>query len=167
MNETTPATDDRRIRRVGWIWAFAQFLLLIVWVLLFRTNLDDIDVDPLHSHHLLGIAVMSIGVIMLVMAAATLRSALTPNPVPRPGALLVTGGLYGRMRHPIYVAMVLLLVGGTIVAYSTELLIGTIVLLAFYLTKARFEETQMVARYPEYDDYRRRTGSFIPKMRRR
>ena len=167
MNGTTPATDDRRMRRVGWIWALGQFLLLIAWVLLFRTNLYAIDFDPLHSHHLLGIAVMTIGVILLIMAAATLRSALTPNPVPRPGALLVTGGLYGRMRHPIYVAMILLLVGGTIVAYSAGLLIGTIILLLFYLTKARFEESQMVARYPEYDDYRQRTGSFIPKIRRR
>jgi protein-S-isoprenylcysteine O-methyltransferase Ste14 len=167
MNDAQPTPDDVRSRRIGWIWALAQFLLLILWVLLFRHNLGTIDFDPLHPHHLLGIAFMAIGFIVLIMAAATLRSGLTPNPVPRPGAMLVTGGLYGRMRHPIYFAMILLLVGGTMLAYSMSLLLGTILLLLFYLSKARFEEKVLAQHYPDYDAYRQRTGAFTPKVRRR
>jgi len=76
---------------------------------------------------------------------------------------LVTGGIYGYIRHPMYSSL-LLLAWGALLKHVT---LGTIALavaasVALAAT-ARFEEAENLVRFgEEYREYKRRTRMFVP-----
>jgi protein-S-isoprenylcysteine O-methyltransferase Ste14 len=75
---------------------------------------------------------------------------------------LVTTGPYRYMRHPIYAA-ILLFVWAGIAANRSPLSIALgIVATAMLVLRMIFEETLVRQRYPEYDEYARRTKRVIP-----
>lgn len=84
------------------------------------------------------------------------------RPELRPGARLVTGGPYRRIRHPMY-ASVLLGVGALVVADSRPWRIALLAaLLVVLLLKAAREEEYLRAAFPEYAAYAARTWRLVP-----
>lgn len=78
-------------------------------------------------------------------------------------SVLVKEGLYGYIRHPLYLSLFLL---GTGVMLKdpgiVQLIFGAINLTAVYIT-ARIEEKEMVTRFgSEYQEYMKETRMFIP-----
>lgn len=101
-----------------------------------------------------------------VAGAAGLRlgTALTPLPIPRDGAGLVTSGLYRWVRHPIY-SGVLLAAGGLVVwGASAAHVIGLLVLYAVLRTKSVGEEKMLAERHESYAAYARTTGRLVPNV---
>lgn len=103
-----------------------------------------------------GFLVAALGFALAVWAGVTMGHSLSPFPRPPRDAELVDRGPYRFLRHPIYVGGVLFFAGLSLV-FSVYGLALTAVLAAFWLAKARLEERHLVARFPEYADYRRRT----------
>ncbi len=85
-------------------------------------------------------------------------------PTPRPNAQLITRGPYRYVRHPMYVALSLMMVG--IAGYNQGLrnASGALLVIVVVTVKAAIEERLLSARYPEYDAYRARTRRFIPGL---
>jgi len=84
------------------------------------------------------------------------------RPELKPGARLVTGGPYRRIRHPMY-ASVLLGVGALVVADSRPWRIALLAaLLVVLLLKAAREEEYLRAAFPEYAAYASRTWRLVP-----
>jgi len=84
------------------------------------------------------------------------------------GHRLVTDGPFGRVRHPLYLAMGLLLLS-PVIGLSSWLGAATAVPLFAYGTylRARAEEKVLGEAFgPEYEDYRRRVPAFIPRLRK-
>jgi protein-S-isoprenylcysteine O-methyltransferase Ste14 len=111
---------------------------------------------------LVGDLLCLLGVGLLFVALRTIGPALRFEPAPRPGAPLVTRGVYGRLRHPMDTAIVLVVFGLTLRGVTPwgAALAGAIVV--FVLVRARYEETLLLARYPEYAEHRARTrGVFV------
>ncbi|HEY0845077.1 MAG TPA: isoprenylcysteine carboxylmethyltransferase family protein [Noviherbaspirillum sp.] len=76
---------------------------------------------------------------------------------------LATTGLYARMRHPQYVAFVLIMFGFLLQWPTLVTLLMFPVLLVVYARLAKSEEYDMVKLFgDEYETYRRRTPAFIP-----
>lgn len=76
---------------------------------------------------------------------------------------LATGGIYEHMRHPQYVAFVLIMFGFLLQWPTIVTLLMFPILVFVYARLARTEERDMVAEFgPEYEQYRRRTPAFIP-----
>lgn len=108
---------------------------------------------------LTGLAVMAVG-------ATALGRGLTAVPLPNRHAQLRTGGLYARVRHPIYSGL-LLTAGSVVAASGTGVRVVPFVLLVVLLTvKARWEETRLARRFAGYADYAARTPRFVPRRRR-
>lgn len=102
------------------------------------------------------------GVVLAVWGVVALGPALTASPIPRRDASLVTHGVYGFVRNPIYTGLMLGGVGLVVFGGSWWHLAtwaGLIVLLA---AKARWEERMLAAEHPEFEDYARRVGRFLP-----
>jgi len=59
----------------------------------------------------LGGALFALAVAIALAAGRRFKSAGTPVPVNRPTTAIVTGGIYGRTRNPIYLGMTLALAG--------------------------------------------------------
>jgi protein-S-isoprenylcysteine O-methyltransferase Ste14 len=140
----------------------AQLLLLAALVLIPR--------GALWSNGAAAIAVtvvlVLLGAALAVLGAVGLGPALTASPIPRHGANLVTHGVYGVVRNPIYTG---LLVGGLgLVAFGASLwhILTWVALLALFAGKARWEERMLRAQHPEFDEYAARVGRFLPGIGR-
>lgn len=111
-----------------------------------------------------GAALCGIGLVLLLSAFVSLRSAIQIAPEPKPGSRLVTGGVYKALRHPIYTAIVILVVGLFLRKPTVFVAIASAIVIAFLVVKARFEEQLLAARYPEYGEYRARTWGILPRL---
>jgi protein-S-isoprenylcysteine O-methyltransferase Ste14 len=79
---------------------------------------------------------------------------------------LATTGLYGRMRHPQYVAFMLVMFGFLLQWPTLLTLVMFPVLVMVYIRLARREETLVIQEFgDEYRRYRARTPAFIPRLR--
>jgi len=81
---------------------------------------------------------------------------------PRRSGTLITSGVYSRVRHPMYTAVITSL-GGYALAFGSlwavPFWLGCTI---FYIIKAVKEERLLAEHYAEYEDYRRRSWRFIP-----
>lgn len=111
-----------------------------------------------------GYFISMAGAVILLISLVGLGKSLTALPNPKTNATLVTTGLYRYMRHPIYTGLLLLGLGQVFSAGPLPQLIFYILLLGLLISKARFEETLLRQKYPEYDSYARRTGRFFPGL---
>lgn len=111
-----------------------------------------------------GSAAVVAGAAVLGVAALNLGRSLTALPTPAARATLRTGGLYRFVRHPIYSGLLALVFGGAVAARSVVRLALATALLALLKRKATWEEAMLRQRYPEYDEYARRTPRFVPRF---
>jgi protein-S-isoprenylcysteine O-methyltransferase Ste14 len=102
-----------------------------------------------------GVPLAAAGAIGFVWAARTMGKSLTPYPRPRESGELILKGPYRFVRHPIYVAGFLFFLG---VGLSSSLpaTVGALALGALWRRKAAVEEAHLLARFPEYENYRER-----------
>jgi len=91
-----------------------------------------------------------------------LRRSFRVAPTPRRDGRLVTHGIYGFLRHPMYTSVVLVVLGLALVRPDALVLGSALVNLLFYLGKARYEEGLLLDHYPGYAAYRRRTIGVLP-----
>lgn len=84
----------------------------------------------------------------------------------RRGGDLITGGVYGVVRHPQYLGIILLTLGITIRALRPASLIAWIALLVGYLILASLEEKHLLETYGEkYGEYSKRTAFIVPYIK--
>ena len=120
-------------RTAGWLWVAGQFTALGVLLFLpWRTP------NPL----LLSIgAVVALGGGFLGLATSrALGDAFTLSPVPIAGSGLRTTGVYSVIRHPMYAAVLLIVIGVLIAAGSIWGWAWGVVIAVFFLLKSRWEE---------------------------
>jgi protein-S-isoprenylcysteine O-methyltransferase Ste14 len=87
---------------------------------------------------------------------------LSPFPKPSACATLVTTGIYGLMRHPLYTAVFCGSVGWALVWQSWPALLAGLALAPLFDGKARREERWLRQQFPEYSAYERKVRRFIP-----
>ena len=137
----------------GEAWTVAQFAL-------FGVLLVAPDAGP-HwpralslTGRLIGVSLLASGGYLVLRGMTDLGPSFTPLPRPKDDAALVRAGVYGWVRHPIYLGAVLTGFGWAALTASTtrQLLAGG--LLALLNAKADREEAWLLARFPEYAAYR-------------
>ena len=104
----------------------------------------------------LGVLIAIGGAVVIAKAGWALGSGLTPFPRPSEAGELVETGPYAVVRHPVYSGGILVFVGISL-ALSPWALIGTAALAVLWALKSRIEERFLLARYPAYAGYCRRT----------
>jgi protein-S-isoprenylcysteine O-methyltransferase Ste14 len=78
-----------------------------------------------------------------------------------PEQQVVSSGIYGYIRHPIYTGDLLLLAGLEL-ALNSWLVLGVLAPLVMVVRRAKAEEAILSRALPEYADYTARTKRFIP-----
>lgn len=83
------------------------------------------------------------------------------------GHALVTRGVYGRIRHPIYAAIWLMIIGQALLLHNWIAgMAGWVLFLPVYLIRTPREERMMLEHFgDEYRDYLSRTGRIFPRFR--
>ena len=114
----------------------------------------------------LGVLILAVGVFIFWRAHADLGLNWSPSLEIREKHELITRGIYGVIRHPMYASQWL-------VAIATPLLLhnwiaGFLNLLAFipfYFLRVKAEEQMMLDSFgTEYQEYMKKTGGVLPKM---
>jgi len=110
----------------------------------------------------IGASLTVLGVSIAVLAVRDLGTSLTPVPRPKPDARLIQTGIYGHVRHPVYLGVIVAALGWALFSASILALIFTVVLSVFLDMKSRREEVWLREHYPMYAHYARRVKRFVP-----
>ena len=115
---------------------------------------------------LAAVAVL-LGVVVLVGAFVRFvrEGSGTPAPVA-PTDRLVIGGMFRFVRNPMYLAVVTILLGQSVLFASTTLLMYALLVWAAMVAFVRwYEEPVLAARYgQQYEDYRRNVRAWWPRL---
>lgn len=99
---------------------------------------------------------------MAALALTKIRRYLTPLPHPVAHSELVTSGIYGWVRHPLYSCQLIAGLGWTIFTLSA-LHLGLLVAgFLFFDYKAKIEERWLTERHPGYRVYAHRVRKLLP-----
>lgn len=111
----------------------------------------------------IGIGFTALAGALLVWTFQSLGKNLTDTVVTRREHSLVTSGPYRWVRHPLYLACGLGVVGGSVATANWFFaIVGTIVL-TLLVRRTRIEEARLVERFgDEYRNYMRHVGRFLP-----
>lgn len=110
-----------------------------------------------------GIVVVG-GLAIAVWGVVGLGSALTASPIPKERAPLVTHGIYGLVRNPIYTGLIFIGAGLALFGASWWHLVTWIVLLVVLTVKTFWEEHLLYETHPEFGEYAVRVGRFFPGL---
>jgi protein-S-isoprenylcysteine O-methyltransferase Ste14 len=150
-------------RGEGWL-AIQIVLMAAVFIACFAAVRGSLPAVHLPYGPLLGVVLLVIGLVIVALARVQLGGAWTALPRPVAGGQLAQQGVYSIVRNPMYDAVILFGVGGSLISGSVAGLILTVVLAAFLVLKAHREEAWLRLQYPDYDEYARRVKRFVPGL---
>jgi protein-S-isoprenylcysteine O-methyltransferase Ste14 len=101
-----------------------------------------------------GMGIVLLACTLLVAGILGLGASFAVFPEPTPDVELVTSGIYGRARHPIFGGWILVGLGFG-VAFSPWALPLSGILALELLGKTSVEERHLTVQYPAYVEYRR------------
>ena len=139
-------------------WVVLQVLLIAAIVLVPRRSPEAFP-SWLRS---LGLPLMAAGAALGGTAVLNLGSNLTPLPKPVANGQLVRSGAYSIVRHPIYLAVVLGMIGVSLLRASIGGLALCGLLFAFFDRKASREEAWLRERYADYAEYQQHVRRLLP-----
>lgn len=149
-----------RYKRYHGIARFFAFESVFILVLL---NFRVWFFNPFSPFQVVSWFLLIISVYVVITGYLLLKRKGKPDSNFENTSLLVQSGIYGYIRHPLYLSIFLL---GTGIMLKNpapaQLVLGVINLLAVYIT-ARIEEKEMIAKFgTEYIEYMKKTKMFIP-----
>lgn len=114
------------------------------------------DVEgPWSIGRVLGAVLALAGTVLALDSARRIGPAMTASPLPRPNAVLVDSGAFGVVRHPIYLGVTLLMLGGSLAVGSIPASVLSLLLVPYFNQKAKFEEKHLKIAVPGYTAYSR------------
>lgn len=114
----------------------------------------------------LGLPPIATAISIAEIARRDLGKNLTMAPTPTSDGHLVDAGIYGIVRHPMYLSATLGMLGWAAITRASAAIVAVPVAFAFFSAKASHEERLLSQRYAGYSDYRRRVpGRLVPRTR--
>lgn len=140
------------------IFVLLQFVLFIA----FTFEVNSLRIFFPDYLFWIGVGVLVLGAFVTLWAVLQLNVHLSPFPSPLPGSKLKVVGAYKWARHPIYTGVILAFLGFAIIADSGyKLIVAGFLFLLFYF-KSQYEEQRLLVMFPEYQEYKQKTGRFFP-----
>lgn len=114
----------------------------------------------------LGVAVLALALFVFARGHADLKKNWSPTLEIYEGHDLVTGGIYGVIRHPMYASQWLFNIAQALLLQNWIAgLAGLVVFVPFYWLRVHEEEKLMLDAFGEkYRKYMQTTGRVLPKM---
>ena len=80
---------------------------------------------------------------------------------------VINKGVFGIVRHPIYLGSILFYFGSVVISFSFVCFLIWIIIVLFYCYIAKYEEKILIEKIgPEYLNYMKKTGFLIPKIKK-
>ena len=149
-------------RRGEW-WLLAQLTLISCHLLPPWPTPDSLGLQWPLLFTITGAVVLAIGLGLALQGFVCLGPSLSPLPDPKPGADLVTTGVYEHCRHPLYRAVLVCSLGVVIALGSVLHLMLLLGLCAVLIGKAHREESALIRTLPSYATYMAQTPAIVPR----
>jgi Putative protein-S-isoprenylcysteine methyltransferase len=146
---------------VGYGWVVVQIALFVLYGLALAWGASA----SWGVWRWLGAPLVAMGAWVGLAALRMHGRKLTPLPEPNPALGLLRSGVYAVIRHPMYTGLLLCAFGLAILLQKPLGVAMAVALTVFFNLKAREEERRLLRCYPEYADYQRTTGRFLPRWR--
>jgi protein-S-isoprenylcysteine O-methyltransferase Ste14 len=117
----------------------------------------------------IGIAAMLGGLVLCLVAQRAMGASWRIGVDPDERTDLVTTGLFDRVRNPIFTATLIFAAGSALTVTSPITVLGLFAAAAGIVAQVRLvEEPHLAAAHGQaFEDYTRRAGRFLPRLRRR
>jgi protein-S-isoprenylcysteine O-methyltransferase Ste14 len=110
-----------------------------------------------------GFALMVLAIWTNYIARRDLAEAWSPT--SEAGDRLVTNGIYGRIRHPVYASLILFLTGALLIGLSAATLLFFVLFIAALAVRINREEKFLLEKFGEdYARYARKVPRFLPRI---
>lgn len=137
-----------------------MFLISVLYRREWQLNMYPLDVVTLVIGTLIAVA----GIAIIAKA----KSQLGKNYSPCFDSLLPfdinAKGMYGRIRHPIYLGNFMRVIGYSIMCGSAVVWALAAVMIYYFNRSAKVEESTLSQKFPEYREYMAKTGRYLPKI---
>ena len=111
----------------------------------------------------IGVLVVVVGITIATAASRVLSVSTVADMRTERQPELVTRGIYARIRHPLYLATILLFLGLVALYPFPRVAVFSLSFCLYIVIGAKLEERKLVIRYgQEYLDYRKRAGFLLP-----
>ncbi|MFX1559907.1 MAG: methyltransferase family protein [Promethearchaeota archaeon] len=115
---------------------------------------------------LLGAVSGLAGVILAMIASRVIDVSTVADMRTDRKAELITGGIYARVRHPLYLATILVFIALALVYPFPRVIVFSLCMIFYTMIGAYFEERKLVLNYgDEYLEYKKTAGFILPKLR--
>ena len=150
---------------------FARFFAFEAILALILVNLPHWFADPFGARQLVSWFLLGVSVMHVVWGFALLRRLGGSRPAAEASPAfewentghLVTSGIYGYIRHPMYSSLLFLAWGALLKSVTVEALVLCALASVALVLTARAEEAENLTRFgQEYRDYMKRTRLFVP-----
>lgn len=146
-------------------WVLLPFLVLgyvLAWLPAYTDRHDVWAIDG-DAVRYLGLVLYVVGGVLRLAPVFVLGRRFSGLVAIQERHELVTGGLYGVIRHPSYLGLLLLLFGWALVFRSAIGVLVSLLLLPPLVARMNSEEALLASEFGErYADYRRRTWRLLP-----
>lgn len=152
--------EDRSNRWV--LVAFTVLGLLLAYVPAYTDRKDFLTIDG-DAVRWLGVVLFAVGGALRIWPVFVLGNRFSGLVAIQPGHTLVTGGVYGVIRHPSYLGLLVNSLGWALAFRSTAGIVLTLAILLTLLARIRAEEKLLEEQFgDQYRAYRARTRRLIP-----
>ncbi len=122
-----------------------------------------VGTGKLFPQHSVVFILLTISLLLGVWAILAMKfHTVTALPSVRQGGQLCTSGPYRLIRHPMYTAVVLLLLALLLNDYSHIRLIMLLIVFVDLIVKIKVEEKILLAHYEGYQAYMKKTKRIVP-----
>ncbi|MCP4140425.1 MAG: isoprenylcysteine carboxylmethyltransferase family protein [Chloroflexi bacterium] len=130
-----------------------------IWALITHPqNLSTFSVQSI-----IGLALVIIGLIIMIVGQATLRRNYSGTVVIRDDHQLITHGIYRFTRNPIYLGLIMVVIGLPVYAASLRGFLASLILIPIILNRIRLEEKLLTAEFQDtFQKYKETTKKLIP-----
>ena len=138
----------RENKKIFRILIFIMFFMWASWVFMSFSDPVKIIFTPWQKYF--GLATFVVGLLLFVLSETT-KGGVTDK------GFLVTKGIYSKIRHPMYFGQILMAISIPLFVQGLVTLCLSIIWIAQIIFWKVLEERELLAKYPEYKNYKNRT----------
>ena len=160
VNLSPGVREDRGNR-----WIFVPLAVIGVLSAYLPAYTDRLDVWTIDSDatRWLGLALFTVGGVLRIWPVFVLGRRFSGLVAIQPGHTLVTSGIYGIIRHPSYLGLLVGALGWSLAFRSVVGVLLMVLTVPVILSRIRAEEALLHTQFgAEYDAFRARTSRLIP-----